>query len=88
MNSLRPIFCAGVYLDAGQMPRQLADEARQKETLVVVQKVRDFVRDQYMKAGIQDNDLRHIACGGVFIADIFCIFPKTHCLFLFTYTNI
>ena len=75
---------AGVNFNAGQVACQLADEPRQKKTLMVVQKMRNLVRDQHMKAGIQDNDLRHIARGGVFIADIFCIFPKAHSSFLLT----
>ena len=77
-------FGAGVNFNAGQVACQLADEPRQKKTLMVVQKMCNLVRDQHMKAGIQDNDLRHIARGGVFIADIFCIFPKAHRSFLLT----
>ena len=54
-----------------EVARQLADKTGQEETPVVVQKMCDLVRDQHMKAGVQDDDLRHIARGGVLIADIF-----------------
>ena len=75
---------AGVNLNAGQVPRQLADQPRQKKALMIIQKMCNLMRYQHMKAGVQDNNLRHIACGGVLIADIFCIFPKAHSPFLFT----
>ena len=85
-KELAPDLGAGVDLDAGQVARQLADKTGQEETPVVVQKMCDLVRDQHMKAGVQDDDLRHIARGRVLIADIFCIFPKAHSSFLFPFT--
>ena len=61
----------GVDLNAGQVAGQLADEARQEETLVTVQKMCNFVRYQHMETGVQNDDLRHIACGRVLVPDVF-----------------
>ena len=65
-------------LNARQVPRQLANQPRQKKAVVLIQKMRDFMRDQHMKTGVQNDDLRHIAGGGVLVPDIFCVLPQTH----------
>ena len=72
----------GVDLDAGQVAGQLADEARQEETLVTVQKMCNFVRYQHMETGVQNDDLRHIACSRVLVPDVFCVCPKSHPTYL------
>ena len=71
-------FGAGMDLDAGEMPRQLTDEPCAEKPFVPIQKMCDLVRDQHMKTGIQNDDLRHIARGGVLVPDVFCVFPKPH----------
>jgi len=63
-------LCAGVDLDAGLMPAVLADPAGQEEVLMLIQPVRDAVVDQDVKAGVQQNDLQHAACGGVLALDV------------------
>ena len=79
-------FGTGVDLDAGQMPRQLADKAGQKKAVVTVQKMGDLMRHQHMKARIQNDDLRDIARRRVLIADVFCVFPKPHSSFPLCFT--
>ena len=77
----------GVNLDAGQVAGQLADEARQEETLVTVQKMCNFVRYQHMETGVQNDDLRHIACGRVLVPDVFCVCPKSHPTYLISFVS-
>ena len=62
-----------VDLDAGAVAAMLADPSCQKNVLVLVQPVRDAVVDQDVKAGVQQNDLQHAACGGVLALDVPCI---------------
>ena len=77
----------GVDLDAGQVAGQLADEARQEETLVTVQKMCNFVRYQHMETGVQNDDLRHIACSRVLVPDVFCVCPKSHPTYLISFVS-
>ena len=79
-------FGTGVDLDAGQMPRQLADKPGQKKAAVTVQKMGNLMRHQHMKARIQNDDLRDIARRRVLIADVFCVFPKPHNSFPLCFT--
>ena len=74
-------------LDAGQVAGQLADEARQEETLVTVQKMCNFVRYQHMETGVQNDDLRHIACSRVLVPDVFCVCPKSHPTYLISFVS-
>jgi len=64
---------AGVNLDAGLMPTPLADPAGEEKVLVQKQPVGNAVVDQDMEAGIQQDDLQHTACGGVFALDVPCV---------------
>ena len=38
----------------------------------------DLMCNQYVETGVQNDDLGHIARGGVLIPDIFGVFPKAH----------
>ena len=63
----------GMDLDAGLMPAALADPSRQKKVPALIQPVRDAVIDQNVKAGVQQNDLKHAARGGVLALDVPCV---------------
>ena len=63
----------GVDLDAGLVAAVLADPAGKEKVPVFIQPVGNAVVDQDMEAGVQQDDLQHTACGGVFALDVPCI---------------
>jgi hypothetical protein len=62
-----------VDLDAGLVAAVLADPAGKEKVPVLIQPVGNAVVDQDMEAGVQQDDLQHTACGGIFALDVPCV---------------
>ena len=63
----------GVDLDGGLVAAVLADPAGKEKVPVLIQPVGNAVVDQDMEAGVQQDDLQHATCGGIFALDVPCI---------------
>jgi hypothetical protein len=58
-----------VYLDTGQKPADMGDEAAQEIELVDPEPVGDAIDPECVQAGIAEDDLEHVAGGGVSFKD-------------------
>ena len=59
--------------DAREDRREQGRKAGEEKVLVQKQPVGNAVVDQDVEAGVQQDDLQHTACGGVFALDVPCV---------------